>query len=65
MTAAPNHAEPNPEAASSRHTEKTEPLPRPAPRDWSNLVFAAPFCEEVRRAFENRRADPRETFRSA
>ncbi|MFV0473133.1 MAG: hypothetical protein ACK5MQ_02670 [Pikeienuella sp.] len=27
---------------------------RPAPRDWSNVVFSVAFCEEARRIFENR-----------
>lgn len=53
MPDAPTQTETAGRAARARLPIRGESSPRPAPRDWSNLVFAARFCEEARRAFDN------------
>lgn len=36
----------------SRRIGLADTAPRPASRDWSNVVFSVVFCEEARRAHD-------------
>lgn len=44
------------EARLIRLAAHRKPAPKPAARDWSNVVFSVAFCEEARRAWEARAA---------